>query len=149
MTLLLSHDPDSRKYVLDRLDREHIATIAERARVRLARGEAVELSYMPGDATWYSLVITPVHRTIGAPGGGHVKGSPVTTDYDQSYIGVYGPLTAYVIFHAQTKSGVFCSAEEDWEWITQEFNTTEASQLAIAELLKAVFDSQAAEKGES
>ena len=150
MELLLAHDPPSREYVLNRLDREHIGELADQAQTCLrSTGRAVELCYMPGDATWYSIVIAPVWHVIGAPGGGHLKGLGEGGDLDVSYIGVNGSLNVFVIFHAQSGSTVFCSDQEDWEWIAQKFETTEGSQLAIAELLKAVFDSQAAEKGES
>lgn len=134
---LLSHEPASREYVLGRLDREHIAELADQAQSCLHElGQAVELCYMPGDATWYSITIAPMWHVIGAPGGGHRTDS---TDEDQSYVGINSPQNIFLIAHAQSGQVVFCSDQEDWEWIAQKFDTTEASQLAIAELLKAVF----------
>ena len=137
--LLLGHDLPSRQYVLDRLDRDHIRRLAEQAKVPLREmGRTVELTYMPGDATWYSIVIAPVSDVIGAPGGGHLK--PLEGGGDrQSYIGANGPLPVFMIAHAQSEKVVFCGDNEDWEWIAQKFDTTEASQLAIAELLYEVF----------
>lgn len=134
--MLLSHEPAAREYVLGRLDRSHITDLAQEAKAILSgRDEAVELCYMPGDATWYSLVITPVLHVVGAAGGGHVE----KYTFDQSYIGVHGPMNVFVIFHAQSETAVFCSDQEDWEWVATRFPTSEASQLAIAELLKEVF----------
>jgi hypothetical protein len=134
---LLSHEPASREYVLGRLDREHIADLADQAQSCLRElGRAVELCYMPGDATWYSLTIAPVWHVVGAPGGGH---SDSANSFDTSYIGVHDKRNIFLIAHGQSGQVVFCSDQEDWEWIAQKFDTTEASQLAIAELLKAVF----------
>jgi hypothetical protein len=136
---LLSHEPASREYVLGRLDREHIADLADQAQSCLRElGRAVELCYMPGDATWYSITIAPMWHVIGAQGGGH---SPDSSGMiDQSYVGIHDNRNIFLIAHAQTREVVFCSDQEDWEWIAQKFDTTEASQLAIAELLKAVFN---------
>ena len=135
---LLSHEPASREYVLGRLDREHIADLADQAQSCLRElGRAVELAYMPGDATWYSITIAPVWHVVGAGGGGHRPG--VEGSFDTSYIGVHDNRNIFLIAHAQSGQVVFCSDQEDWEWIAQKFDTTEASQLAIAELLKAVF----------
>ena len=76
---LLNHEPASREYVLGRLDREHIADLADQAQSCLRElGRAVELCYMPGDATWYSITIAPMWHVIGAPGGGHVDRMPDT-----------------------------------------------------------------------
>lgn len=134
---LLSHEPASREYVLGRLDREHITELADQAQSCLRElGRAVELCYMPGDATWYSITIAPMWHVIGAPGGGHREDADAL---DQSYIGIHGSQNIFLIAHAQSGQVVFCSDQEDWEWIAQKFDTTEASQLAIAELLKAVF----------
>ncbi len=135
---LLSHDPPSREYILGRLDRGHIRELADQASSSLFElGHAIELCYMPGDATWYSLTIAPVWHTVGAPGGGHHDMSNV----DQSYIGVHDSRNVFLIAYAQIDQVVFCSDEEDWEWIAAKFDkSTPASQLAIAELLKAVFD---------
>jgi len=134
---LLSHEPASREYVLNRLDREHIDELADQAQSCLRElGRAVELCYMPGDATWYSITIAPMWHVIGASGGGHRADA---VDVDQSYVGIHDSRNIFLIAHAQTDHVVFCSDQEDWEWIAQKFPTTEASQLAIAELLKAVF----------
>ena len=134
---LLSHEPASREYVLNRLDREHIASLADQAQSCLRElGRAVELCYMPGDATWYSITIAPMWHVVGAEGGGHAAGHD---GWDASYVGIHGDQNIFLIAHAQTEHVVFCSDQEDWEWIAQKFPTTEASQLAIAELLKAVF----------
>lgn len=135
---LLSHEPASREYVLGRLDRGHIRELADQAQSCLRElGRPVELCYMPGDATWYSITIAPMWHVIGAPGGGH---SDTTDAVDQSYIGIHGSRNIFLIAYAQTGQVVFCSDQEDWEWIAQKFDSTPASQLAIAELLKAVFD---------
>lgn len=137
---LLNHEPAAREYVLGRLDREHIAELADQAQSCLRElGQAVELCYMPGDATWYSITITPVWHVVGASGGGH---SATDADVAQSYIGLHDNLKVFLIAHAQTEKAVFCTDQEDWEWIAQKFPTTEASQLAIAELLKAVFSTE-------
>lgn len=134
---LLSHEPASREYVLGRLDREHIAELADQAQSCLRElGRAVELCYMPGDATWYSITIAPVWHVIGAPGGGHREDGD---RLDQSYVGVHDSRNIFMIAYAQSGGVVFCSDQEDWEWIAQKFDSTPASQLAIAELLKAVF----------
>jgi hypothetical protein len=136
MSLLRDH-PASREYVLGRLDREHIADLADQAQSCLRElGRAVELCYMPGDATWYSITIAPVWHVVGASGGGHIDSS---NSYDQSFVGVHDSRNIFLIVHAQTGGAVFCSDQEDWEWIAQKFDSTPASQLAIAELLKAVF----------
>lgn len=132
---LLAHDPDSRQYVLGRLDREHITTLAERGKAVLATGQAVELCYQPGDATWYSLIIAPVSQLRGAGGGGTSGFMPT------SYIGVHNE-DAYVIVYAQREEAHWCCPEDDMEWLASKFDVSEASQLAIAELLKAVFDSR-------
>lgn len=129
--MLLSHDPDSRKYVLDRLDGEHIAWLAHDGQAALLAGKTIEVTYMPGDATWYSIVIAQVDDIIGAPGGGHV-----TDEYlCQSYVGGIG---TYVIVYAQRNQAFFYAPGDDVEWLATKFDVSEASQLAIAELLKAV-----------
>jgi hypothetical protein len=136
---LLSHEPASREYVLGRLDREHIAELADQAQSCLRElGRAVELCYMPGDATWYSITIAPVWHVVGAPGGGHRSNDGAYDDVEQSYYGVRDR-KVFMIAYAQKNEVVFCSDDEDWEWIAQKFDSTPASQLAIAELLKAVF----------
>lgn len=134
---LLSHDPASREYVLGRLDREHIAELADQAQSCLrVLGRAVELCYMPGDGTWYSITIAPMWHVIGAPGGGHLEDA---TFLDQSFVGIHDSRNTFMIAYGQSGEVVFCSDQENWEWIAQKFNSTPASQLAIAELLKAVF----------
>jgi hypothetical protein len=129
--MLLAHDPASRKYVLDRLDGDHIAWLAHGAQAALLAGKSIEIAYMPGDATWYSLVIAQVDDIIGAPGGGHLTDDHLT----QSYLGGIG---TYVIVYAQRNQAHFYSPGDDIEWLASKFDVTEASQLAIAELLKAV-----------
>lgn len=131
--MLLSHDPASRQYVLDRLDRDHIEALAEQAKVALfVHDKAIELCYQPGDATWYSIIIAPISGVFGAPGGGSGE-NPV-----RSYIGATKTAT-YAVVYSQREQVAFCDPEDDMEWIAQKFDVTEASQLAIAELLKAVF----------
>jgi hypothetical protein len=73
---------------------------------------------------------------VGAPGGGHTDSA---NSFDTSYVGVHDSRNIFLIAHAQGGQVVFCSDQEDWEWIAQKFDMTEASQLALAELLKAVF----------
>lgn len=133
--MILSNDPKAREYVINRLDHDHIRDLAAAARAELEMGNAVELCYMPGDATWYSITIAVVRATVGAPGGGH---SENPTTFASSYIGTHVG-DVYMIAHAQSDKVVFCSADESWEWIAQKFDTTAASQLAIAELLFEVF----------
>ena len=128
--MLFAHDTAAREYVLGRFDRDHIADLAEQAKLALAKGETIELAYMPGDMTWYSIIIAPLWNLGSAPSVGATDGHP------QSYIGGIGQ---YVIVHAQSESVAWCSHGDDMEWVASKFATTEASQLAIAELLKAVF----------
>ena len=131
--LLLGHDPASREYVLDRLDRDHILALAAQAKSALFDyDKAVELCYQPGDATWYSIIIAPVAGVFGAPGGGSGD------DYVRSYIGATKTAT-YVIVYAQRGQAVWCTRDDSMEWIASKFDVTEASQLAIAELLHEVF----------
>lgn len=129
--MLLSHDPDSRAYVLARLDGDHIAWLAHDAQAALLAGKTIEIAYMPGDATWYSVVITQIDDVIGAPGGGHVADDRLRQSY-------YGGIGTYIVVYSQRNQAHPYTPGDDVEWLAQKFDTTEASQLALAELLKAV-----------
>lgn len=129
--MLLNHDLLAREYVLGRLDRDHIADLAAQAKLALRKGETIELAYMPGDMTWYALIIAPVWNVGSAPSVGATDGTP------QSYIGAPG---GYVLVYCQSGRAVWFDNDDDFEWVCTKFeDTPEASQLAIAELLKAVF----------
>lgn len=128
--MIVMTDQD-REYVLKNLDREHINEIAWKTRQALANG-AVEMCYQPGDATWYSLTLTSVPVLVGAGGGGTGGYAP------SSFIGGVG-FGRYLIVYAQREKAVWFEYGDDLEWVALKLSDNEASALAIAELLKAIF----------
>jgi len=117
-------------YVVGRLDRDHIETVAAQAREKLQRGQTVECCYQPGDATWYSLILTRVDHVVGAEGGG-------SGDYStQSFIG--GEST-YVLVYSQREQATYFSGHEDWEWVASKVCDNRAGIVAIGQLLEEVF----------
>lgn len=123
---MIDIDDDSKQYVLNRLDHEHIDSIAKQTRTLLASGKAVEAAYQPGDATWYVLVFSkPV--LIGADGGGN-DGWPPTSRIGKDRVFVSWPA------HGDTSF----TNDDDPEWVASKFDTTPASQLAIAELIRRI-----------
>lgn len=119
-----------RQYVEAKLDRSQIEELARKAILVLTKGETVELTYQPGDMTWYSIIIAPLWNIVAAPGGGNTTGSA------QSYVGGTG---TYIVVYSQKNQAVWVSPGDDMEWACQKFDTTPASQLAIALLLKEIF----------
>lgn len=117
-------------YVIGRLDRQHILDVAEQARVKLQRGQTVELCYQPGDATWYSLILGRVDNVLGAEGGGTAGMGPT------SFIGGEG---TYVLVYAQREAATYFSGDENWEWVASKVTDNRASTVAIAQLLGEIF----------
>jgi hypothetical protein len=121
-----------RAYVLDRLDRAHVETVAANVRSFIFADppQAVEACYQPGDGTWYSLVFAPLALT-GAEGGG-TGGQPPVAYNGRGVLVAYQQKQAMAVVHPHDLP--------DLEWLVVErFDVTPASQLAIAELLKEVF----------
>lgn len=112
----------------ERLDQEHIETLAEAIKVKLANGyEGIEVAYMPGDATWYALVFARL-PLVGAPGGGSMGSW-------SSYIG------RERIFVTWLQQSTWTSFDEtdDPVWVAGKLSPDNvASQVALTELLKAV-----------
>lgn len=118
---------EDRKYVLQRLDRDHIADVAARVRAQLNSGSAVEACYQPGDGTWYALFFVPLGELAGGNGGGTSDNAPHHLFHGSTLLVVYGQKGTVVDIYPN------CDLEERASKLTEQ-----ASALAIAELLKAV-----------
>jgi hypothetical protein len=123
-----------RESVVARLDRDHIENLAEQAKSKLWSGQAVELEYVPGNATWYALILAPVNHLIGAPGGGNTK----------SFLGwspksFLGECTHVVVYAQRERAAWFDPELHDMDWVAAKLTDNEHDVVAIGELLQAVF----------
>lgn len=117
-----------RDYVLARLDRDHIAELAEQVAVALATGSSIEACYMPGDGTYYALLFAPLNGDVaGAPGGG-TNGQPPSRWWRGDLFVAHGQAGT----HADFPRG------HDPKFVALQLTDSPASQLAIAELIRAV-----------
>lgn len=117
-----------REYVLARLDREHIAEIAERIRYDLEHDHRVEACYQPGDGTSYGLLFVSRGPVAGAVGGG-TGNRPPSRYFTGDVVIVYGQ-----------RSTVFDWYEHcDIAYAAACLSDNRASALAISELLRAIF----------
>lgn len=119
---------DERQYVLARLDREHLESVARQVRDELRDGYPVEACYMPGDGTWYSLVFVPLDVVVGAPGGGTRGQEPHS----------YFPGARLLVVYSQRGTLVDLWDSRDLDEAASTLADSPASAVAIAELLKAV-----------
>lgn len=119
-----------RRFVLERLDPEHVLGVAVRVKACLNSGRAVEACYMPGDGTHYALMFAPLGGAVGAPGGGSGGNAP----------GSYWHGSQMLIVYGQREKAVAFSVADDPEWTAGQLTDSPASVLAIAALLRAVVE---------
>lgn len=122
---------EDRAYVLDRLDRAHIAEVAGNVRAHLDRQAVVEACYQPGDATWYSLLFVPLAAVVSGEGGGTAGYGP------QSF---YAPGGLLVSYGQRGTCAEIIVGGCDPDFAAEKLSPNPASALAIAELLRAVLE---------
>lgn len=125
------------EYILGRLDRAHVVSLAAQAREAWDSGErAWELAYMPGDGTHYGLFFTVLRSTVpvfGAPGGGSGDIRPYTITgckFDDSF----------VILNWIQRERMIIFGRHDFvhpSWV-EKLDGGEASSLAVAVLLNEI-----------
>ena len=125
-------------YVFERLDRDHIRTLAGVARERWDDGHPpFELCYMPGDGTHYGLLIVPVLWAVhGAAGGGNSRGLLAP----HSASGIHPRDGAYaLVYYIQRQQGMFIGRHEFLHPSrVEELGAGSASTLALAVLLNSI-----------
>ena len=124
-----------KNYVLSRLDRAHIAEIAEQVRARLGFHTVVEACYQPGDGTWYSLLFVPLDALVGGKGGDS-NDKPPHSYFSDSYFS-----DGLVVYGQHGTTVEFFTILSDPDYAADQLTDNSASALAIAELLRAVFGS--------
>lgn len=134
------------RYVLDRLDMDHVRECALLARgawyatgYPLGLARPFEVCYQPGDGTHYALLFVPLDRrlpVIGAPGGG-TGGFPPSHGWGGVLKDPPDRLLAYWIQHGR---GLQFAHDQylDPSWIEQHFPAPGASVVALAVLLNLV-----------
>lgn len=128
---------DDIRFVLDRLDKDHVRDLADAARSHWDASTAgFELCYQPGDGTHYALVFTIAdddrQPLIGAPGGGTV-GMPPSSGLpfprDRSYT---------IVYYVQRNRGMLLGRHEFVHPGLLDLDVGPASTLALAVLLNAI-----------
>lgn len=128
------------RYVLERLDADHVRGVAEQAKSAWEAGiEAFEVGYMPGDGTHYGLLFTilrPGVPVLSAPGGGSM-GSRACTATGSRFDG-----TVAVVTYLQ-RGRSFVLGNRDFahpSWLQAQIGAdfSEASTLALAVLLNEI-----------
>lgn len=134
MNTIFTLTPDERASVEQRLDSDYIDELAALAWEELEDRDLVEISYMPGNATWYALLLADLRPgdvvALTSGGGTGTSAIPAGSVYgDADTIIVWAQAGTMVAFEWSTLEG---AADN----IAEALGGTAADQVAISALLR-------------